>query len=106
MLDYTKIATVVDRGAQVAIWGRDVVRALIWPTKRNADSSLLIRLGRALHWNGSVFGLGVLAYAAYKFEAIDPEYRYIFRDEWLLVFAGGALALILARSARYVLSSE
>jgi hypothetical protein len=91
--------------------------SLLWPTRLKAETTVLVRLGRVVHWLSialaAVIGLlGIIARgqrAPCNGEPWCPPPPTWF-EEWgapiLFAFAAGLAVALIGRALRYVLSGE
>lgn len=98
--------------------------SLLWPTRLKAETTVLVRLGRVLHWLSIALAVvvGLLGiFARGQRAPCNPFGQHLpgaivcpppptWLEEWgtpiLFAFAAGLLVALIGRTLRYVLAGE
>lgn len=82
------------------------MKGWFWPHSHHVETTGQIRLGRILHWLMALVSGGLFLFGIDAVSHISPEYRTLYRDEWLPYLAIAVVTYFTGRAARYVLSDE
>ena len=78
------------------------VPSFIWPKSTTVEANMGVRAARALHWIGTLAGIGMIALGALVLAAG----RESAAGEAFAMACFGVLVIAVARGVRYVLAAE
>jgi hypothetical protein len=94
--------------------------SLFWPARSKAETTVLVRLGRVLHWVSVLMAVAIILLGPFARGQRAPCYPHgqwdicppppSWFEEWgapiLFAFAVGAVVVLIGRALRYILAGE